>query len=92
MKVEFDPVKAAMNPIKHEGVTFEEAEAVLFNPLARTHEDPNVVDEQRFISLGMGGRNRLLVVVWALRDADPIRLISAWKASKSQRRDYENQY
>jgi len=32
MKIEFDPAKAAANPLNHEGVTFEEAQAVLLDP------------------------------------------------------------
>jgi len=54
MKIEFDQEKAAANPIKHDGVTFEEAKAVLLDPFVLTHEDKNIVYEQRFISLGMG--------------------------------------
>ena len=36
MEIEFDPEKAAANPAKHEGVTFEEARHVLFDPFAKT--------------------------------------------------------
>ena len=32
MEIEFDPAKAAINPVNHEGVTFEEAKAVLLDP------------------------------------------------------------
>ena len=31
MKIEFDPDKAAANPLNHEGVTFDEAQAVLLD-------------------------------------------------------------
>ena len=34
MKIEFDTDKAAANPLNHEGVTFEEAKAVLLDPYA----------------------------------------------------------
>ena len=33
MKIEFDPDKAAANPLNHEGVKFDEAQAVLLDPL-----------------------------------------------------------
>jgi len=90
MKIEFDPAKAAANPINHDGVTFEEATPVLLDPFALTHEDQDH-DEQRFVTLGMGGKRRLLVVVWTLC-GENIRIISAWKAEKPQRRRYENQF
>ena len=55
MKIAWDSKKAATNPKNHDGVTFEEARQVLFDPFALTHEDNDSADEQRFITLGMGG-------------------------------------
>ena len=91
MEIDFDPKKAIANPLNHDGVTFDEAKPVLYDPYALTREDADAAGERRFITLGMGGKNRLLVVVWTLRD-DRIRLISAWKANQPQRRSYENQF
>ena len=91
MKIEFDSQKAEANPVNHEGVTFDEAKPVLLDPYALTKEDTDATDEQRFVSLGMGAKGRILVVVWAHRD-DNIRLISAWKANQPQRRQYEKQF
>jgi uncharacterized DUF497 family protein len=91
MSIEFDPEKAAANPINHDGVTFDEAKPVFLDPYALTKEDADSFDEQRFITLGMGGKGRVLVVIWTLRD-DRIRLISAWKANQPQRRRYEQQF
>jgi uncharacterized DUF497 family protein len=91
IKIEFDPNKAALNPINHEGVTFEEAKQVLLDPYALTKEDIDAQGEQRFISLGMGAKNRVLVVVWTLRH-DTVRLISAWKANQPQRKHYDKQF
>ena len=48
MEIEFDPEKAAANPANHEGVTFEEARHVLFDPFALTREDVDANGEQRF--------------------------------------------
>lgn len=90
VKIEFDPLKANENPDKHGGVTFEEAAPALLDPFALTHEDMDH-GEQRFVTLGMGGKRRLLLVVWTLR-GDAIRIISAWKAKKPQRRRYESQF
>jgi len=91
MRIEFDPDKAAANPVNHEGVTFEEACPVLLDPYALTREDPDTNGEQRFVTLGMGGKDRILVLVWTQR-GDSVRLISAWKASQPQRRRYEQQF
>lgn len=91
MKIEFDSKKAALNPVNHDGVTFEEAKPVLLDPYALTREDTDASGETRFITLGMGAKQRLLVVVWTLR-GERIRLISAWKANQPQRRRYEQQF
>jgi uncharacterized DUF497 family protein len=91
MEIEFDPDKAAVNSLHHEGVTFHEAEAVFLDPWALTREDPDCAEEQRFVTLGMGGKGRALVVVWTPR-CDAIRLISAWKANQPQRKRYERQF
>jgi uncharacterized DUF497 family protein len=91
MKIVWDSDKAEANPISHDGVTFEEAEQVLFDPFALTKEDPDAQGEQRFVSLGMGGKQRILVLVYTYRD-ETIRIISAWKANKPQRSIYEKQF
>lgn len=91
MKIEFDPEKATLNPLNHEGVTFEEAKLVLLDPYALTREDTDVNGETRFVTLGMGAKQRILIVVWTLRD-ECVRLISAWKANQPQRRRYEQQF
>ncbi|MBI4742935.1 MAG: BrnT family toxin [Betaproteobacteria bacterium] len=55
------------------------------NPLNHTQ------GEARFVTLGRGGKGRILLVVWTLRGETP-RLISAWKANQPQRRRYEQQF
>ena len=91
MDIEFDPDKAAVNPLNHEGVTFDEAKSVLLDPYALTREDADSRGESRWVTLGMGGKGRILVAVWTLRGDTP-RLISAWKANQPQRRRYEQQF
>lgn len=91
MEIVWDSKKAAANIKNHNGVTFEDAERVLFDPFALTREDDDAEDEQRFVSLGMGGKGRILVVVYTYRE-ETIRLISAWKANEPQRRRYEAQF
>ena len=91
MEIVWDRAKATANPKKHEGVTFEEAKEALYDPFALTHEDNNARGEQRFVTLGMGGKGRILVVVYTYWE-ETIRLISAWKANEPQRRIYEKQF
>lgn len=91
MKIIWDSKKAIANPKYHDGVTFEEAQHVLLDPFALTQEDSDSEEEQRFVTLGMGSKGRILMVVYTYRD-ETIRLISAWKANEPQRRRYENQF
>lgn len=91
MNITWDSKKAAANPKNHDGVTFEEAQHVLLDPYALTCEDSDSENEQRFVTLGMGGKNRILLVVYTFRE-ETLRIISAWKAIEPQRRRYESQF
>lgn len=84
----WDLPKARANLRTH-GVSFAEAATVLEDDFALTRNDPDAVDEQRFVSLGISGMGKLLVVVYTYREPDTIRLISAWKANRRQRMQYE---
>lgn len=84
--IEFDPIKAASNRRKH-GVAFGDAEQALRDPRAVTIEDPDAIDERRFITMGMDSLGRVLVVVHTPR-GDRIRIISARKASKGESEQY----
>ena len=64
MKIIWDSKKAVANPKNHDGVTFEEARHVLLDPFALTREDSDSEVEQRFVTLGMGGKGRILMVVY----------------------------
>jgi uncharacterized DUF497 family protein len=88
MKYEWDPDKAASNHKKH-CVEFAEAVGVLEDALAITIEDQHVEGESRFITIGMDFTLQILVVVYASRVADVIRIISARKATKKERQTYE---
>ena len=67
MDFDFDSEKARLNPINHDGVTFEEASAVLLDPYALTRIGSDTTHEPRYITLGMGGTSRILMVVWTER-------------------------
>lgn len=88
MRFEWDPEKAAANLRVH-GVSFEEGVTVFEDDVALTREDPDAVDEQRFVTLGMSDVGNLLVVVYTYRDSERVRIISAWPANKPQRKRYE---
>ncbi len=46
------------------------------------------MNEQRFVTLGMNAFGLLLIVVYTYREQDIIRIISAWRANRRQRRQY----
>ena len=88
MGMEFDPSKAKEN-LKKQGVSLSDSEPVLYDPRALTLDDTSSEMEQRFITVGMDALGRILTVVWTERK-DNIRIISARKASTSERKGYEN--
>ena len=88
MEIEWDPAKARNNLKKH-GVDFADAVAALEDPLARTISDPDSEDEERFITLGQDALGRLVVVVYTWRGKNRLRIISARKASRRERGEYE---
>jgi hypothetical protein len=88
VEFEWDPVKARRNELAH-GVSFAEAITVLLDPLAVTGLDPkpNAAGEERFITMGVSHRQRVLVVVHCER-GEKMRIISARKATPRERSDY----
>ena len=89
MQVTWDPRKAAANHKKHK-VSFEEALTVFGDSLGRIVDDPrHSEDEDRFVLLGQSERQRLLVVMFTER-GETIRLISARKATRRERKNYED--
>jgi len=86
---EWDPQKAKSNLKKH-GVSFEEASTAFQDTLSLAIDDPlHSIDEERVVLIGMSNKNRLLVVVHTER-GDNIRIISARKATKKERKNYES--
>jgi len=88
-RFDWDPVKARENLRKH-AVSFEEAQTVFDDEQALLLDDPDhSTDEQRFVLLGLSAPLRLLLVVHSYREDDEvIRLISARKATRSERAQY----
>ena len=90
LRFEWDPRKAAENARKH-GITFAEAETAFYDDYAAMLEDPDHSDEEdRYLLLGMSGALRVLLVVHCVREGGSvIRLISARKATRSERAQYD---
>ena len=86
MGYEWDPNKAITNIEKH-GIDFADAVTVFNDRNAVTIDDPDD-EEQRFITIAMDAFGRILVVVYTWR-GDTIRRISARKATKKERKQYE---
>jgi uncharacterized DUF497 family protein len=87
---EWDVEKATGNLDKH-GISFEEGTSIFNDPLVATIFDPDHSEsEDRYISIGMSVRRRLLVAVHTYRE-ERIRLISCRLAANSERKIYENQ-
>ena len=84
--VEWDPGKAAVNLEKH-GIDFADAVIVLSDEMALTLRDAHPAEE-RYVTLGMDSLGRVLVVAYSWR-GDDVRIISARKANRSERRQYE---
>lgn len=85
---EWDKSKNKKNVLKH-GIAFADTFAVFEDSNAVTIEDDRA-DEQRFITIGMDGFGRILVVVYTWR-VDNIRIISARKAVRSEVKQYEGE-
>ena len=89
MDFEWDLKKADRNIEKH-GVSFLEASTVYRDPLELTISDPDHSSgEYRFLSIGQSNLGNLLIVSYTERKPNLIRIISARKATRRERRYYE---
>lgn len=90
IRFEWSHIKAVQNLRKH-GVPFDEAMTIFEDESALLILDPDhSQDEERYILLGMSHRSRLLLVVHCYRERDAvIRIISARRATRMERRQYE---
>ena len=86
MAITFDPTKNRIN-IKDHQIDLGDVDGVFFDDFALTREDRDHA-EARFVTLGMDGFGRLLVVAYTYRGF-AIRVISARKAEPHERRCYE---
>ena len=84
---EWDPDKAAANLAKH-GIAFQRACEVFFDPFRRV-VDVTAADEVRDAIVGYTKSQSLLTVVHLVHHEENFRIISARRASKEERRYYE---
>jgi uncharacterized protein len=88
IKFEWDSRKAQENLRKHR-IEFSEASTVFADSLSITIPDPDhSASEQRWLTMGLSIRQRLLVVVHTEKE-ETMRIISARPANRLERRKYE---
>lgn len=83
---EWDPEKSITNNQKH-AILFSEAVTVFEDDYSLTIEDERQ-EEQRYVTVGMDSKGRILVVVYTFRE-QTIRIISARKATAREESEYE---
>jgi uncharacterized DUF497 family protein len=90
LRIEWDHAKSDANEAKH-GVRFEDAAELLSSEAGflEIYDEDHSDDEDRFIAIGPVG-GRLIVVAYAERDDDVLRVISARMATKVERGMYED--
>jgi uncharacterized DUF497 family protein len=91
LRIEWDPAKARANLRKH-GISFDEAETVFADDHALVLPDPDHSsdEEERLILIGLSGALRVLLVIYCEREGgDVLRLISARRATRSERAQYD---
>jgi uncharacterized protein len=90
---EWDEQKAETNRHKH-GICFEEAALVFEDPLAWSEQDRIENAERRWQTIGMVNGCLLLLVAHTLcfedDDVELVRIISARRASRKERKRYEH--
>ena len=89
---EWDEKKNHSNIQKHK-ISFEEAKSVFNDLHARLIPDPDHSDkEERYILLGLSDDLKTLIVCHCYREnSTVIRIISARKANRHEKSDYERQ-
>ena len=89
MIFEWNEIKNRKNLKKH-GVSFDEARTVFLDELGRLIPDPDHSEgEERFVLMGISSMSNLLLVCHCERELNVIRVISARKANKPERMQYE---
>jgi uncharacterized DUF497 family protein len=93
--VEWNPAKALFNARKHD-VAFDQAATVFLDALALTvYDEEHSQNEDRWFTLGYDSSGKLLAVAHTYEVTGPanvrVRIISARKATRRERRTYEDE-
>lgn len=90
IRFEWDPAKAISNQKKH-GISFEEAQSVFYDEYAiQFFDEASSEVEDRFLMLGLSSQAQVLLVCHCERHSgNVIRIISARRASRSERKHYQ---
>ena len=90
LEIEWDPAKDEINFKKH-GIHFEEAAQVFQDPLAVSVRDRIENGEERWQTVGMTFTCMVILVAHTvvIGDTEIIRIISARKLDRKERRKYE---
>jgi uncharacterized protein len=87
VEFEWDERKSAANLRKH-GVAFSDAITVLPSDDRAITLFEEAAGEERYITIGTDALGRMLVVVYTVR-GQHVRIISARRANKRERKEYE---
>lgn len=90
---EWDKEKNSLNQKRH-GISFDEAQTVFVDENALLIHDPDhSCQEDRFVLLGLSANLQMLLVCHCYRKMDEvIRIISARKATRSERKFYQERW
>jgi len=90
MQFEWSKSKDLSNQRKH-GVPFVEAKTIFFDSTTMvTHDPDHSESEDRFLAIGYSSLHHLLLVVHCYRhEPEVLRIISARKATRAERRQFE---
>jgi uncharacterized protein len=91
MRFEWDPRKDRVNREKH-GISFELAQRVFDDPNHLSLQDRHEGGEERWQTLGLIGPHAIVLVAHTFEDEhgeEVVRIISARKATRAERRLYD---
>lgn len=87
MGFQWENDKSVANEAKH-GISFLQAAQIFRGPVLKAEDNRRDYGERRFIATGSYD-NTIVNVIFTERDGD-IRIISAWRASKRDRKTYQD--
>lgn len=88
MKFEWDEAKNKINRREH-GIDFSDVSPMFGQPMLTGLDTREDYGEDRWIGIGIIG-NHVAVVIFTERSEDKIRIISARKATRNERKKYES--